>query len=380
MIKEIIFFTYGDSTDVSTWSNIPFLFSTTLEHKGIKVDRVNLLDNVWHKIFRYYGKIESILLRFFYPDHRYDYIRTRIFACIVNRTIKQSVRKYATADYCFFLNFDFYNKNSKIPTLLFCDWTYDILIIDRMGRNMYPFEKRFKKRQCKAIKSANYVVSLFPACAEKMRQLYAPANICYLGGNVINSLYKDTFDLTTFIARKQAHNDILFVGRKDYIEGASLLIQTFKQLQQYNSAVQLHIIGLCKSNFSHLPANVHCYGFLHKDIEVERHLYYDLIINARVFVNPTPKWAGYSSTIEAMYFGTPVIVSPYEDFVNEFGETLDFGLYNTIFSTDALARNIQDIFQHDNYSQLCIRAHDRVKSYTWDAYVDKVLKLIQVSV
>ena len=41
-VKEVIFFTYGDSSKASTWSNVPFLFTKTLEGKGIKVDRIDL--------------------------------------------------------------------------------------------------------------------------------------------------------------------------------------------------------------------------------------------------------------------------------------------------------------------------------------------------
>ena len=94
---------------------------------------------------------------------------------------------------------------------------------------------------------------------------------------------------------------------------------------------------------------------------------------ASVFVNPTEKWAGYSSTIEAMYYYTPVVVSPYEEFVGEFGKQINFGVYNKVFSKESLATSILSIFNADNYDELCLNAHNRVKDYTWDNYVERLL-------
>ena len=59
----------------------------------------------------------------------------------------------------------------------------------------------------------------------------------------------------------------------------------------------------------------------------EREKYYNLLKSARVLINPASKWGGYSSTIEAMYYGCPIIVSPYDDFIEEFGKLIPFGYY-----------------------------------------------------
>ena len=59
MNKKIIFISHGDSNDASSWSNIPFLFSKTLEEKGYDLVRVNIepnafLNEFWKKyIYRY---------------------------------------------------------------------------------------------------------------------------------------------------------------------------------------------------------------------------------------------------------------------------------------------------------------------------------------
>ena len=75
-------------------------------------------------------------------------------------------------------------------------------------------------------------------------------------------------------------------------------------------------------------------------------------------------------------FFTPVIVSPYKDFVQEFGEEIDFGLYNFINSPQYLADNITKIMNDTDYKKKCLAARDKVENYTWDNYVDKITQLM----
>lgn len=376
MIKEIIFFCYGDSAKASTWSNVPFLFTKTLEEKGITIRRIDISPN------KYLVKIWNILIvrliSVFYPKHIYTFDRTNFFIYLTNKKIKRAVMKYFHADYCIFTCFDFYNKYNNIPTLLFCDWTYNILIIDRLKRKPYPFELRFSHQQEQAINSANHVVSLFPVCAKKMKEQYPSAHISYLGKNVINSLYSKELDEKHIIEKKTMSHSLLFIGGKKYLEGAQKIIDALSHpfLHKY-SKLELNIIGLKKEWLNNCPDNVHCYGYLKKDIEKQRKLYYDLLLSSKVIINPTPLWAGYSSTIEAMFFYTPVIVSPYKDFVDEFGKEIDFGIYNKVFTKECLAKNICSIIQNPQYSQMCKKAHKKVEDYTWECYVDKLLSLIE---
>src|SRR3569833_1299656 len=41
-LRELTVFSHGDSTLLSTWSNVPYFFTRTIESKGIKVNRVNI--------------------------------------------------------------------------------------------------------------------------------------------------------------------------------------------------------------------------------------------------------------------------------------------------------------------------------------------------
>ena len=373
-MKEIIYFSSGDSSDVSTWSNVPFLFAKQLENRNICLRRINM--HLGKNYKRIYNRTILPILNLFYPNHEYPFERTVFYRFLVNRLIKKSVYKYRTADYCIFFGYDFYNQFNDIPSLLFGDWTYDILIHERQRREFYWFEKKYSKREERIINSAKLVISLFPLCAESIKKQCPNANIFYLGNNVINSLYDRELDENYILSVKSTSRKILFIGLPKYIEGVKLLLESFKIINSSNT-YELHIIGMEKSHFDELPQNVFCHGYLHKDNEEERKLYYDLLISAKVFVNPTPLWAGYSSTIESMYFYTPVIVSPYKDFVDEFGENIDFGVYNEKFLAQTLADNILRLVLNPKYLEMCNNAHDRVKNYTWKNYVDKIISLME---
>lgn len=377
MIKEVIFFCGGDSSKAQTWSNVPYLFTKELINRGIVVRRVDLLGYGLSFISRCYNLFISRLVRLLYPNNMgaYSFGRTSLYRFFVDMIIRRAVRRYSHADYCIFIGYDFYNKYSKIPTLLFGDWTYKILVAERLKRSIYWFERRFVRQQDEAILHAKHVVSLFPVCAYHMRKDYPTVDISYLGGNVINSFYEGCLQENEVIARKTKSNRILFIGGKKYREGAQMLIETFMMSCMKND-YELHIIGMNDQDLSGIPPNVYCHGYLKKDVKHDADIYYDLLLSAKVIVNPTPLWGGYSSVIEAMYFYTPVIVSPYDDFVNEFGNEIDFGIYNIDNSCSSLASAIERLCLSDHYVSMCVAAHDRVKDYTWKNYINKLLNLI----
>lgn len=375
-INEIIFFTYGDSAKISTWSNVPFLFAENLIKKGIKVERIDLLQTPCRKILTKVGAAIRSLLNIVYPNNQYSYYRSDLFVYLTNRLVKKSVKRYTTADLCIFTTFDFYNKFSQIPSLCFCDWTYEILIENRLGRKPYFFEKLFVLYENAVIEHAEYVISLFPVCAKLIKENIPSANVHYLKSNVVNSTYVGQHDVEAFIKKKNSHKHILFIGGKHYFSGATLLIEAIKHLHEKYHDIRLDIVGMSKNQFDNLPDFIHCHGYLNKDVKNERDLYYNLLIEASLISNPTMEWAGYSSTVEAMYFATPVVVSPYKDFVDEFGEEIRFGAYNKDFNSDSLAETIEAVIMSEKYQTICMCAYESVKGYTWDKYVDKILKIV----
>lgn len=383
MIKEVIFFSYGDSKDVSTWSNVPYLFARTLEEKGIKVDRVDFKET---GLAKYIGKlcykvVKKTVLDTLFPGNDYDFSRTKFFRWYADRKIKNGVKIYANADLCIFMTFSFTNKFSSIPTLLFSDWTYNIHIMDRLRRKPYSFEKEYEEYESEVINSSEYVVSLFPVCADQMKKDYPTANINYLGGNVINSLYDEDLYENELREIKQRSQSILFIGsarKPEYVDAANMLLRSFGILSEDYPQLELHFIGMEYGDLdSTNNARVHFHGYLHKDVYSQRNTYYKLLRESKMVVNQSPLWGGYSSIIEAMYFYTPIIVAPFKDFVTEFGEDINFGLYNKEYDVDTLNSNICHLLETKNYWQICCAAHQRVKNYTWSAYVDRILGLVR---
>ena len=371
--KEIIVFSDGSPRDASTWSNVPYLLVTTFEKRGVKIHTYSYKHAKW---IRAIARGLWLLSLKFYPGNVYTFNRTKFSHFLISRKIKRAVAAHPNADYCLFTTFSLYNKYGNIPTIQFCDWTYDILLNERLGRTPYSFEKRFLKLERESIEHAKYAFCMFPECAKSIQKVYPTANCIYLNQNVVNTLYNKKFDINDAIKIKARSNIILFIGNFKYTSTAKLLVEVIKKLRLKYPHLELHLIGQ-DENVIGKHDGVFCHGYLHKDIPEEKDLYYKLLIGAKVFVNPTPTWAGYSSTIEAMYYGTPILISKYKDFEFDFGEKIAFGVYNESFDEKCIMANIDNIISNKDYENMCVNAHDAVKDYTWDNMVDKILNIIK---
>lgn len=375
MVKQIIFITYGDSQNASSWSNIPYLFSKALEDKGFQLIRLDInpdpKSNVsWNKYIDRY-------LHVFYKDHKYSYIRSWFFRYKTFKKIKKVVRENPDAYFCVFLNFEFYNKFSKVPSLLFGDWTYDMIITDRLHRKPYFFEKWFINYQRTAIQQSQLVISMFKDLADLISFRYHK-EVRHLGLNVINDLNYNPVSDEIILEEKKKSNKILFIGTPKYLVGAKKLIEAFMILQKNSPSLQLHIIGITKDDlhFDNIP-NLYFYGYLKKDDDIDNKVYYDLLVSAKVLVNPSDGWAGYSSSIEAMKYFTPVIIKPYNSFTSDFGMTPDFGYYLENLETETIVSAIHTVIYSEDYSKLCFNAHHKVKDFTWDNYVSVITELME---
>jgi glycosyltransferase involved in cell wall biosynthesis len=135
--------------------------------------------------------------------------------------------------------------------------------------------------------------------------------------------------------------------------------------------------GIEKAKLDSLPENVFCYGYLDKGNENDRKLYYKLFREATIYINTTPKWSAFSASIEAMYFYTPVVVTPYGEFVETFGKEINFGSYCEINSPDLIGEKIKNILIDASYEELCVCAHQAVKEFTWSEYIEKLIVHIE---
>lgn len=377
MVRKILFFTLGDPTSASTWSNIPFLLAKTLEERGVELVRVNLLnarlDWIYNHTIRLFLRL--LLLPFHTQGVYFPYTQwEKIYA---EHLIRKVVRTHSDADYCIFINYLFYNKWNAIPSLLLSDWT-QLLYRQRQGLKTERLQRRCDRQEREAVTHARHVVTIFESCASELRHLYPKAQIDFLGGNVINNFYTKKIEAQEVIAKKKKSHKLLIVAKPDrYKESTLLTIGAFLLLREKDPRYELHIVGSSQRDLGAVPDGVFCHGYLHKDKKEENEIFYGLLLNARVVINVTPKWAAYSSLIEAMYFYTPVLCSPFKQFVDEFGASIDFGSYNSEYSPQGVARDLEAIINSNRYDSLCMAAHNRVKDYTWEKYVDKLITLIE---
>lgn len=372
-LSEVIFFSYGDSNKASTWSNVPYLFSKHIEKRGIAVRRINL--DVLPLIWKVLDHTLLKLIQVFFPCPGFSFGRTNIWLCLEERIIKKALMEYPNADLCIFTCYEHYNRYNDIPALLFSDWSYKILVEEKQKRKPFFFEKSFYDHQETVINNAEYVVCLFSNYAEIMRKDYPQANIHFLGGNVINSFYSENVS-GEFIIPFKKKNRVLFVGKKYYKEGLLILIEAFKELRNVIKDAELHVIGMTSEQAGTNEDFIQFHGYLKKDDEIENKVYYDLLKTSGVVVNTTPNWGGYSSIIEAMFFYTPVLVTPFASFVDEFGKTIDFGKYVPDLGAKQISSQLISILQSREYDELCKAAHERVKDYTWDSYLDRMFALV----
>lgn len=369
-MKNIVVFTYGDANNPATWSNVPYLFTKTLEKKGYNVIKVDIStkQNLLTKAYSLFFKILK-------PSTTYYFVRTKLNRNIVAKKIKKAVAKYDDiTDLYISISFDFSpSKYTQKKVLLISDWPLEYALEKRYNRQPDFLELRDIKRHQEVIESATYRVSLFQDVATYMNEHYHNQTI-YLGG-LINSLYPlDGFEETT-----NRHN-ITFIGKKSYYESAKELIKAFNALDKkliQKKKLKLHIIGMKKSDFPNIQNdNIYFHGYLNKGNKDEFETYYQIIKNSLVLVNTNDKWAGMSSILEVMYYYRPIITSKYEEFLQTFGKKINFGYYAKNNSKD-IQKCLEQILSlnKEDYKKLAMNANKAVKDFTYDAYLDKLIAL-----
>ena len=371
--KCINFYSCGDSMQLKTWSNVPYFFAKELEKKGYNLNRINIEPSPF--LNKWYNRISYLVFqRIFRKDACPIFSRSWIHRAIILGKIRK-VTSRTDSEICLnlFLSYLFYNKYSSKPSVLWCDWS-DAIVIQRIGRKVKKYEKKHLMHEASVIKNADAVFSMFPTCRNSMEKMY-DREIIYLDRNVVNTFYQGDMDFSSIIETRKNSNSILFIGNQRYLPGLKRLIEAMIDVRRYASDYYIDVIGMDRSLMPSVPEWVKFHGYLDKGVASENEKYYELLFNAKVLVNPTVGWAGYSSVIEAMYYATPVVVSSFEDFVEEFGETISFGAYCRV--DDDLSELIKKVIFSSDYVNIACMAHSVVKDYTWSRYVDEFLSKLK---
>lgn len=368
VIPEFIVFSIGDSRKPSTWSNMPFFFTRTLEQRGHRVHHVNiapprfvqlLFDVPWKVFCRLVGR-----------QTRFTYIRSRMNRHVVNAKIQRALRRYPEG-HCVFMTFSFATGNNR-PYTLFCDQTFEQHIAYFDERKPDSLEKPTIIEERRNLKEAALIIALFPDLATSLRRVHGSKVKYY--GNVVN-MDRLNADRNVLLARKWEGNELVFIGSLKYKEGLERLAEAVEILNGMDRPeLTVNVIGMDRRDLPSAPRNMKFHGYLDKGNPGQKRTYFDILERSRLFVNPNPKWAAFSASCEALFLYTPVVIFPYGEFARTFGDINKVGHALGSTRPHDLAQAITTLFQDERaWTEKAIAAHEATKAMSWENYVNSYL-------
>jgi glycosyltransferase involved in cell wall biosynthesis len=374
-IKELSVYTNGAASDYRTWSNVPYFFTEALRAHGIQVNMVDI--NPYSSLEKIYNRTFRLGWKFIHPHTTYTFFRSGLRHRITNALINVALKKYPNSQADVFLTYSFSpDRRCGRPVVLLSDWPYSYSIEYFRGRSPDLLEAMSIAREDRHIEDADLVITLFQSAVEIMKQRYRNNNIHCIG-QAINAPFSSINESTTLPEMKAKSYNLLFIGNAKYVEGLRILILAYKLLKESFPELTLTIIGHDTSYLEPLPDGVISYGYLDKGQYASRNLFFDLLKQARIYVNTTPKWGGFSSILEALDFYTPVVVTPFHEIVQTFGMENNFVMYCEKNTPEILAERIRSLLEYQNYPNLARKAHASVVNFTWNNYIDRLLNLME---
>lgn len=377
-IKDITLITIGNPMYLETWSGVPYFLLKELQSKGYNVNVIDLEPNRYIKII--YNIIVLPIISLFIKRGELSIYRSIFFLIYQHYVLKKKLYYFKNVDIIIGLSYNIMPPKASIPVLLFSDWPF-LYKLKREGVELNWYHKFYTNREIKCMRNASRVISLFPTCANYINKVLGEEKAISLGINVVNNFSSEPREL--LVSQKVKTRRIVFIGRSHYLQGAIALILSYVELKNIFPEIVIDIIGITKDDILQCGIklnavdNINFWGYLDKgDIE-QCKIYYNILRNASLYVNTSNGWVGYTSMVEAMYYYTPVVVSPVPEFLEEFGEDIDFGVY--CHSSEELVGIIKTIFSNEEkFDKLCKNAHKRVSEYTWSNFIDRLLDCVKL--
>ncbi|HEY0978416.1 MAG TPA: glycosyltransferase family 4 protein [Flavobacteriales bacterium] len=362
---DLTVFTLGDSRKVSTWSNVPYFFTRTLERQGHRVQRVDIGPNRLIKLA--YDLVWKGWCALSGSGSKHEYFRSRLNQRLTERRIDRALERFPR-NHNIFITFSFGAYRQQRPYSLFCDMTFEKHIHYFEDRRVDALEAWTVQQEQRNLEGAQHIVSLFPELARELVGTYGDRVKYY--GNVVN-MEPGEVDPQRLIAEKAGSREIVFIGSSKYVKGLEALAAGVNEWNARGRApITIHVIGMQRNELRSAPPNMVFHGYLDKAVEAQRVKYYDILRRASAFINPTPKWGSFSASCEAMYLCTPVVLFPYAEFVETFGAEGTTGEFLRDGSpadvADALERLLHD---GQRWRTKALAAHKAVEHFTWDRYV-----------
>lgn len=363
-------FTPGDARKLSTWSNVPYLFTRALERYGYQVVHVDIGQD---KPLRAVYDLAIVVLRALrLTRNSHNYFRSRLHRWITERRIARALQRHPHNENLF-ITFSFSGHRFNKPYALFCDMTYAKSIGYFNDRAPDRTELRTIRHEEENLRHAKLVISLFPELAEELRAEHGDRVKYY--GNVVN-IEEPEVDTRQLLRKGEDGIELVFIGKAHYRQGLKLLLEAMPLLNEGRARpVTLHVIGHTRLQMmGPVPEHVEFHGYLDKGDPVERQRYYDILRRAYLFVNPNVKWGAFSASLEAMFLYTPVVLFPYPEFTRTFGDDGEVGHFLRNEDPAELADAIRGLIDdRGSWLRKAAHAHEVVKDFTWDRYVARYL-------
>ena len=354
-------------------SNIPYLLHKNLHDKGYYV--INVVLRELFPIKFLYNLPLRVLIKFFGFRTTYYYVRTPLhffFTYLYSQYIRYASKP---DDVMIVQGFSYPPHNKKNRMLILGDWPSAYLFEKFLKRTPSRYEMKSIEREDRVIEMADAVVTLFPDAHKYMLQRYKNKNIYYFG-NVVN--IDDEVNISPdILSKKEKSIKLLFVGQAFYIDGANELITAVENLRACGYELDVDIVGIDSSLLKQRFDWLSIHGYLDKGIQMDKDKYYDLLENAKLFVNTTPGWNAFQATLEALYFYNPIVVRPNENLAQTFPMLESFS-YKVGDKEGSLEEEIIKSFDLcDEYLEKCRKSHLAVKPYTWNSFTDNLLGLLK---
>jgi len=370
---KIFLCTTAPSRNYKSWSNIPYLLHKNLAKRGYVVENyvmreVEPLKTAFNLPIRVLNKFFNLGTTYFYvrtPVHFFStYLYSRFISLIST-----------TQDVMVVQGFSYPLHNGKNRQIVLGDWPSEYLFEEFLKRSPSRLERKSIDRENAVIEAADAVITLFPNVREYMLRKYKNQNI-YCFGNVVN--VDDDVKLPPDIRERKLNSKrFLFVGQPFYLPGALELIAAVRNLRQQGHDYEVDIIGSDPILIAAEHEWLAVHGYLDKENPGDKQKYYELLSNARLFVNTTPGWSGFQALLEAMYFYNPIVARPNESLNSYFSN-----LTTVAHLVEEGGPNLEAILSESltdsvRYQQMSDAARKAVESSTWNNFTTKLIELLK---
>ena len=266
-------------------------------------------------------------------------------------------------------------RNGKNKQIILGDWPSEYLFEKFLKRRPSRLERNSIDRENAVIEAADAVITLFPNVHEYMLSKYKNRNI-YCFGNVVN-VDDDVMVPNDIQQRKLNSKRFLFVGQPFYLIGALELIAAARNLRDKGVDCEVDIVGIPQKLIRVEQSWLRVHGYLDKEKPQEKKKYYELLSDARLFVNTTPGWTGFQALMEAMYFHNPIAVRLNESLDRYFPNLKDVAYVVEESEPNLEAVLLESFVDLNGYQSKSKVSRQSVESSTWSHFLENVMPLLK---